>query len=128
MIATRNLALMLVGYLIATAFIVVLIAAVGMYGLRTSASWLPEMVSDTNPLNAQLDTARAIRKSLATTIPGPAPLAPVTAKLAHPIPAMARAEKPKHRKLNPAMDAMAMELPQAASTFQYSPVDRFAPN
>jgi hypothetical protein len=128
MVATRNLALMLVGYLIATAFIVVLIAAGGMCGVRASGSWLPETASDTNPLNAQLETARAVREALAKTIPGPAPLGPITAKLANPVPLMARVEKLKHRKPNAAMNAMAMDLPPAARTFQYPPVDRFAPN
>lgn len=67
---------------------------------------------------AVVQNARAIRAALATPIPRPEPLPPITAKLANPAPRSILAEqKPKKLpKLSmEAMNAMAMDVPRASS-------------
>ena len=81
-------------------------------------------------LEERVQTAREIRAALAKPIPPPAPLPPITAKLAHPIETkpVARAETKTKRIPKEAWDAFAQERPDSedrrAVTHSYVSNDR----
>jgi hypothetical protein len=128
--ALRTLALMVVAYAATALILIGVISGGGLWALKASARLLPDTSREKTSFELQLETARDIRQVLATPVPPPAPLPPITAKRANPIP-RASVMVEKQRRISPeAREAMAMDTQGQARTFQYqyAPVDRFAPN
>jgi hypothetical protein len=121
---------MVVAYAAAALIVIGMIGGGGLWALKASARLLPDTSREKTSFELQLQTARDIRQALATPVPPPQPLPPITAKRANPIP-RASVIVDKQRRISPAArEAMAMDAQGQARTFQYryERVDRFAPN
>lgn len=112
----RNTGLYLLALVVAAALLLACGALMSQrIGLHTAAQAVASLIVDEEPepatkLSIAIENAREIRAALAKPVPGPEPLPPITAKLAHGNLKGGKGARPHHAAKLPkdeAMDALA---------------------